>query len=120
MENGVLALPTSLCNGMTIVGPYYQSNHSVSQRPDTWFSLGLTDPQFKLPLFLELKTQRFPHLRVNKLNLFLKYIPPEATEQGFYWKPTPVVIWIYYHHVVLIWTFEQLSALSNCKSGPKQ
>lgn len=32
----------------------------------------VTDPEFKLPLFLELETQSFSHLRVNKLRLFTK------------------------------------------------
>ena len=31
-----------------------------------------TDPEFKLPLFLERKTQSFPHLRVNQLRVFTK------------------------------------------------
>ena len=32
----------------------------------------VTDPEFKLPLFLELNTQSFSHLRVNKLKSFHK------------------------------------------------
>ena len=48
----------------------------------------VTDPEFKLPLFLELKTQSFSHLRVNKLRVFTKpafWNTPLVHSGGFRW-----------------------------------